>query len=164
MRVTCTHSAARCPVSGQLDEDPNFWDGDPGVGVSPAEFHSHQLRAGVDRTEVSGSGAGPPLGGWSAHGLRVSRLPPPQESREAYTRLGVGPLELQNPGGSLDKSTGRGPSRGPDPGPFPSSLDHTCSQPASLLELEVPFPLPTAPGGPIWFILFIYFYFVPQSI
>lgn len=110
MTVTCTHSAAPCPVSGQLDEDPNFWDGDSGVGVSPAEFHSHQLRAGVDRTEVSGSGAGPPPGGWSARGLWGSRLPPPQESREAYTRLGVSPLELQNPGGSLDKAQGRVPA------------------------------------------------------
>lgn len=132
MTVTCTHSAAPCPVSGQLDEDPNFWDGDPGVGVSPAEFHSHQLRAGVDRTEVSGSGAGPPPGGWSARGLRGSRLPPPQESREAYTRLGVGPLELQNPGGSLDKVQGRVPAEARTLGLFrrpsatPAHSQHLC--------------------------------------
>ena len=54
----------------------------------------------------------------------------------------------------MDKSTGRGPSRGPDPGPFPS-LDHACSQPASLLELEVPFPEPHLVAPSDLFSLFI---------
>lgn len=50
------HTVLPCPVSGHLGEDPSFRNGEPGAGPSPAVFHSHQLRASVDRTEGLATG------------------------------------------------------------------------------------------------------------